>query len=369
MNKNKISETLKKIPKKIAENKWINSTQKLIERTIEYQKIVFTQTRVPEKFLPHKLLQKAQDLLEQKIEGEKIEVSLKTSTKWAKIISWSLVGGTSFGICWLALAKTEEIIIATGKLEPIDGVIEVKIPLRGVTSDILIKEGDLVKKGQLLIKLDTETSKAKQIALEKSKSINLSILDSLRKLNEEGAIAEVQYLQQQNKVAEIESQIMANKMTLKYQKIVSPADGLIFDLKPKKTGYVADPSIPLLKIVPNGKLRANIEIESRNIGFVTVGREADISIDSYPASDFGVIQGTVESLSSDALPPDPRFGKGYRFPAKIRLKSQYLQLKNKNKLPLQVGMSLTANIKLRKVSYLQLLLNTFQEKSDALRTM
>ena len=47
----------------------------------------------------------------------------------------------------------------------------------------------------------------------------------------------------------------------------------------------------------------------------------------------------------------------------------YLKIKNGNSLPLQTGMSLTANIKLRKVSYLQLLLSNFQQKADSLREL
>ena len=321
------------------------------------------------KVSPKILLTNIQDIIEKKIEGEKIEVSLNTSTRWAKIITWSLIGGTGFGIAWLSIAKTEEIIIATGKLEPIGGVVEIKMPIRGVTQEILVKEGDLVKKGQVLLKLDAEVSKAKEKALIKSHEINAGILKSLELLKDEGAISKVQYLQQQNKVYEIESELTANQVTLKYQKITSPVDGLVFDLKPRKTGFVADPNQPIVKIVPNGKLIAKVEIDSRSSGFVSVNRPADISIDSFPASDFGIIQGKVKSISSDALPPDPRLGKGFRFPAKISLQQQYLELKNKKKLPLQVGMSLTANIKLRKVSYLQLLLNTFQQKTDSLRTM
>ena len=59
----------------------------------------------------------------------------------------------------------------------------------------------------------------------------------------------------------------------------------------------------------------------------------------------------------------------YKFPAVIQLNSQQLQLSSGKALPLQVGMSLTANIKLRSVSYLQLLLNTFQSKTDSLREL
>ena len=57
----------------------------------------------------------------------------------------------------------------------------------------------------------------------------------------------------------------------------------------------------------------------------------------------------------------------YSYPSTIELSEQQLRLKNGVKLPLQPGMSLTANIKLRKVSYLQMLLGGFQDKAESLR--
>ena len=94
----------------------------------------------------------------------------------------------------------------------------------------------------------------------------------------------------------------------------------------------------------------------------------DISIDSFPASDFGVLEGSVRQLGSDALPPDhAKQETEYRYPAMIKLASQQLKLKGGQLLPLQVGMSLTANIKLRKVSYLQLLLGGFRDKAGSLQ--
>ena len=44
-----------------------------------------------------------------------------------------------------------------------------------------------------------------------------------------------------------------------------------------------------------------------------------------------------------------------------------LKLKSGSSLPLQVGMSLTANIKLRKVSYLQLLMGGLRDRTESLR--
>ncbi len=316
-------------------------------------------------------LQKAQDRLEQSVVNQQEQVVLSQSKFWAKSITWTLIGGTAFGIGWLSIAKTEEIVVATGRLEPISGVVEVQMPLEGITSQVLVKEGERVNKGQVLIKLDTSISEAKKEAVQQNLDINQEILKRLDILVKEGAVSELQYLQQKNKIAEINSQVKENEVILRYQDIISPVDGMVFDLKPSGAGFVARTSEPVLKIVPLDKLKAKVEIPSQSIGFVSVGKKADISIDSFPASDFGVIEGEIQRIGSDALPPDPSQGKGYRFPADISLNTQYLQLKTGKKLtlPLQVGMSLTANIKLRKVTYLQLLLGTFSDKADSLRSL
>ena len=96
--------------------------------------------------------------------------------------------------------------------------------------------------------------------------------------------------------------------------------------------------------------------------------DVDISIDSFPASDFGVLEGVVAFIGSDALPPDSSSSiRTFSFPVTIDLSDQFLNLKDGNSLPLQTGMSLTANIKLRKVSYLRLLLSNFKSKTDSLK--
>jgi HlyD family secretion protein len=380
---------------------------------------------------PRRWLQRLQDLLEQSINNEHQEVVLQQSRFWVRAITWTLMGGTAFGLAWLSLAKTEEIVVASGKLEPVNRVVEVQMPLPGVISAVLVKEGQRVRKGQMLVRLDTEASGDRQkSALEtlrlkqaelayKDQELNdtrmvvstriASLQDNLKlanqvlarldKLAQEGAAAELQDLEQRNKVqqlqgeirqikaeqrrqlsvleqnrrrlkseiAELEGRISESNVILRYQAIVAPVDGLVFDLKPRGSGFVAQTSEPILKIVPVENLQARVEIDSSDIGFVSKGKPADISIDSYPASDFGVLKGVVSRIGSDALPPDPTVNKGYRFPADITLTSQSLSLSNGRRLPLQVGMSLTANIKLRQVTYLQLLLSGFRDKTDALR--
>ena len=73
-----------------------------------------------------------------------------------------------FGIAWLAIAQTEEIVVAKGQLEPVGSVQDIQMPVGGVVDDILVEEGDSVKKGEILMKLDTEASEQQRQSLEAS---------------------------------------------------------------------------------------------------------------------------------------------------------------------------------------------------------
>jgi HlyD family secretion protein len=378
------------------------------------------------------LVRAAQNQLERRVSSSHEEVVLQQSPRLARTITWFLVGTTAFGLAWLAVAQTEEVVVAPGKLEPIGDVKTIQVPVGGVLDSLLVKEGQRVTKGQVLLRLDNEASlereqgiqktiaakqqqlrlkevelqryltlnDTEQLVLRQNLQLEREILDRLGSLRQVGATPELQYLQQRNKVrevqgslartvvdrqrqlaileqsvqqlrgelADLESRRTELRVNLRYQDIRSPVDGLVFDLKPKGPGFVAQGSEPVMKIVPFNNLKANVEIDSSKIGFVKVGRPADISIDSFPAVDFGVLHGTVKRIGSDALAPD-QLKQTYRYPAEIQLNSQQLLLRSGQRLPLQVGMSLTANIKLRKVSYLQLLLGEFKDKSESLRQL
>ena len=362
------------------------------------------------------------------------EPGLKQSHLWMRSVTWSLIGATGCGVSFLALARTEEIAVVQGKLEPIGQVQEIRMPIGGVTEEVLVKEGEMVEAGQVLVQLDTEATSARRRSLEQSidlkqqqlrekddelrgylqlNSTQQSTLENnirlqeeiVRKLDilqKEGATAELQLLQERNRLlqtrgelsqakvererqgsiirqqsqqlkselSELRSRLSGETVNLRYQEIRSPVKGIVFDLKPKGAGFVAQTSEPILQIVPQDNLQASVEIPSRQIGFVKVGQDAEISIDSYPANDFGVLNGVVKRVSSDALPPDPSRGEQeYRYPGLISLNKQTLSLRDGRRLPLQAGMSLRAHIKLRSVSYLQLLMGGLQDRKDSLRQL
>ena len=103
-------------------------------------------------------------------QGEETWSNLESSRKWNKIIIWTFVSFASFGLVWSVVARVDETVQSTGKLEPKGTTIDVKVPLGGVIQNILVKEGDLVKKDQILLKLDTTAARAKLEALQRVKS-------------------------------------------------------------------------------------------------------------------------------------------------------------------------------------------------------
>lgn len=379
---------------------------------------------------PGSLVRAAQNAIERRVQSSHDQMGLQQSRVLARGLTWALIGCTGFGLAWLTFAQTEEVVVASGKLEPIGDVKTIQVPVGGVLDEMLVKEGQRVSKGQVLLRLDNEATKDREISLQKTiaakqeqlslKEVELQrylglndteqavlrqnlalereILERFAVLQRAGASAELQVLQQRNKVrgvegdlakttmdrqrqvailqqqvqqlrgelADLQSNLTELRVNIRYQDIRSPVDGVVFDLKPTGPGFVAQGSEPVMKIVPYNNLKAKVEIDSSKIGFVTVGKPVDLSIDSFPSTDFGVLQGTVKRISSDALPPD-QFKQNHRYPAEIELASQQLKVNSGAQLPLQVGMSLTANIKLRKVSYLQLLLGEFKDKTESLR--
>ena len=357
---------------------------------------------------------------------------LRPSKSWLQATIWTLLGTAGFAIAWLAIAKTDEVVVAAGRLEPLGSVKDIQMPVGGVVQDILVKEGQQVKADQILLRLDTEAdldlresldetialkqeqlnlkreerlqylelNSTEQRVLRENLELQQELLERYRDLAEQGASPEIQLLQQADRVQQVEGQLekitvdrdrqlslldqqiqtlkselsrlgsdrTSQVVKLRYQEIRSPVDGIVFDLKPSATGFVARGSEPVMTIVPIDTLEARVAVPSNKIGFIHQGQATDLSIDSYRATDFGVLEGVVRKIGSDALPPDPTTGiAGYSFPVDIQLKSQSLVLKDGQVLPLQVGMSLTANIKLRKVSYLQLLMGGLRDRTESLR--
>lgn len=173
-------------------------------------------------------------------------------------------------------------------------------------------------------------------------------------------------LENDRQLSELNSQLAQLEQNSKYQALTAPVSGTVFNLKANRAGYVANSTEPMMEIVPQDALVARVFIPNKDIGFVKLGQKVDVRIDAFSFSEFGDMEGTLTSVGTDALPPDEVFPY-YRFPAEVVLDEQEF-VANGVPLDLRSGMSLNANIKLRKRRVITFLTDLFVRKVDAVKS-
>ena len=174
---------------------------------------------------------------------------IEQSPLWMRSVTLAIAGSAVLGIGWLGFARTEEVVVVQGRLEPQGWVKDIQPILPGVVKDVLVKEGSRVSKGQLLIRLDkqvaeksmnttirtlqakeeqlqlkkAEIKKTQDMALSRDKSLRATlalqeeVLMRLESLNRSGGIPELQYLSQRDKVQMSRSDISQNLLDLQRQ--------------------------------------------------------------------------------------------------------------------------------------------------------
>ena len=357
-------------------------------------------------------------------------LDLEQSKKIANTITLSIIGLSGLTFFWLIFAKTDQIVIANGELQPTTRVRSIKLPISGVVEEVYVEEGYLVEKDEKLLKINDDLNietkqnlinkislKEEELKLKKSELENsvlilkneineinsvLSIerynLNKFSSVYDEGAISKIDYDAQKIKVlnylndlknkkilikvktSELSQEIkfiqdnLFNYKTqleeiediLKYSIIKSPIAGYVYEINAKDKGFVIGANQDILKIVPQENLEALVFVNSKDIGFILTGQEVELNIDSYPAADFGGVDGIISFISANSRKINDRDNNLF-YEVKVTLNNQLIELNSGKNLPLKPGMSLSANIKLRRLSYLQLLFNLFTDKSRSIQ--
>jgi hemolysin D len=95
------------------------------------------------------------------------DVILQQPAIFSRAIAWTIVSVTTCGVAWASVANLDQTIQSTGKLEPQGAVKEIKAPAGGVIREIFVKDGQLVKKDQILVTFDPTAPKADLESLNK----------------------------------------------------------------------------------------------------------------------------------------------------------------------------------------------------------
>jgi hemolysin D len=91
----------------------------------------------------------------------------------------------------------------------------------------------------------------------------------------------------------------------KLQRLTAPVDGVVQQLSIHTVGGVVTPAQQLAVVVPSDAvLEVQAMIPNRDIGFVHVGQDAQIKVDAFNFTRYGLLHGKVSSLSQDAIVHD-----------------------------------------------------------------
>ncbi len=169
----------------------------------------------------------------------------------------------------------------------------------------------------------------------------------------------------QTAVAVMTQQLIKAGEKQRLQSLRAPVDGVVQQLAIHTLGGVVQSAQQLMVIVPDDTpLEAEVMVLNKDVGFVRAGQTVEIKVDSFPYTRYGTIRGKVAHVSKDAVKDEQL---GLVFPAQIRMERSSIAV-DEHEVPLQAGMSITAEIRTGERRVIDYLLSPLQQyQSEALR--
>ncbi|EEF12697.1 type I secretion membrane fusion protein, HlyD family [Campylobacter rectus RM3267] len=226
---------------------------------------------------------------------------------------------------------------------------EAKVRLQKVLDLIAKKEYEEVSKNIINLK------EQRDIALYRLKESNKKLEEIIEE--NEKAIKTIKSswietsLGKEKEKRELSAQINAILFSNKTQQIKSPVDGFVGKLLIHTEGGVVSPNDNLISIVPSdAPLIIKANVLNKDIGFLKLGQEVAIKIDTFSFQKYGLLHGNIIEISKDAI-EDEKLGLIYE----IKIKPNSLDIKVEGEIKrLEIGMSVIAEVKTGKRRVIEL---------------
>lgn len=286
-------------------------------------------------------------------------------------IFWLVIAFMVISALWLYFGKVDVVITARGIVIPAGEEKLVQSLDKGVVSEILAKEGDYVKQGQLLavvtpaehepaLELNNlaqeEKSLIEQIAANK-KRLSIAqtnerrlkdVIDLIPQAKYDEVLVEVTSLTHEINSLSASLEEVRNKREqiekLK-QELKSPIDGYVGQLFVHTVGGVVTPAEKIMSVVPD---KANLQVKAtvlnKDIGFVETDMPVSIKLDTYNFQKYGLLDGVVTVVSPNSI-EDEQLGPVYEVYVKPTTMKLMVEGKEQS---MRIGMSTTNEIKIGK---------------------
>jgi len=143
--------------------------------------------------------------------------------------------------------------------------VVISAEVMGKITSIRAREGQNVKRGQLLLQIDSEVIKNNIQEVETQLDLAQSVFERQKRLWEKNIGTEIQYLEAKNRKESLESNLKTLKSQLDQYTVEAPFTGTV-DEVPVKIGEMASPGNPLMRLVSLDNIYLEADISEAYIG-------------------------------------------------------------------------------------------------------
>jgi hemolysin D len=165
----------------------------------------------------------------------------------------------------------------------------------------------------------------------------------------------------EQKVAALGQELKKAEQRDKLMRLTAPVEGTVQQLAIHTVGGVVTEAQPLMVIVPSDQpVEVEAMLENKDIGFVRAGQAVEVKVETFNFTKYGVVDGTVLSISNDAIEDEKR---GLLYSTRIQLKNNHIQVGGQS-VALSPGMSVKAEVKTDKRKVIDYFLSPLKEYAD-----
>lgn len=150
--------------------------------------------------------------------------------------------------------------------------------------------------------------------------------------------------------------------------IYAPISGRVYNLNVHTLGGIVTDAQSLMQIVPEDtKLEFEVYADNKDIGFIKVGQEAEVKVETFNFQKFGMYKAEVQEISADAVNDPSDQLRNMKFKLILDPTSNDISVYGKP-AKIEVGMNVSAEIKIKEKRIIDFFLDPFRRyTSEALR--
>jgi RND family efflux transporter MFP subunit len=207
--------------------------------------------------------------LQKKIKQLEIEVA-KLDTSAETVVKIKTIAATS-----VQTSVFRHYVSVQGSLEAEENLaITSKIP--GQIASIKVKEGDMVRQGQIVAVLDDELFRKSIDEVKSSLDQVLVMYNKQKALWDQKIGTEMQYLNMKNQKESLEKKLVTLNSQVNQNYVTAPFSGVIDDVL-VKVGSVASPGVPLMQLVNTSDLKATAKVPDSYVAFIKQGDQVKVN--------------------------------------------------------------------------------------------